>query len=81
MMWGPNFVLSILFILVGIPVICNTIVKIARPPGDKRSKKGKSSGSSVNEQDREVLEEIFYGLKDLNKRIENLETILYEKEE
>lgn len=75
-----DFVLAILFIVIGLPIICGTIVKIIHGPKDKK-KKGKGK-DNVGDQDKnqEILEEIFYGLKDLGKRVNNLETILDAKE-
>lgn len=79
-----QFVLSILFILIGIPVICGTLVKIIHGPKELRKKKGDKLNQDEmlrKERDSEILEEIFYGLKDLGKRVNNLETIMDEKGE
>lgn len=76
---GHNFVLAILFIVVGIPVICNTLVKLIHGPKelrkDKRDRMNRQEKEKMD-RDSEMLEEIYYGLKDLGKRVENLETIM-----
>lgn len=59
----------IVFICVGLPVICGTIIAINKQDA-KKAKKG----------DQEALDELYYAVKDMKKRISNLETILYEKE-
>lgn len=79
-----QFVLSLLFILIGIPVICGTLVKIIHGPKELRKKKRDKLNQDEmlrKERDSEILEEIFYGLKDLGKRVNNLETIMDEKGE
>lgn len=76
-----SFVLAILFITVGIPVICGTVVKLVHGPKELRKKKWKKMSEEEQERslkDREMLEEIYYGLSDLGKRVNNLETILDE---
>lgn len=78
-----EFVLAIIFISVGIPVICNSIVTLIHgPKGTRKDNKKQSAQEYANrsEKDREMLEEIYYGLSDLGKRINNLETILDEKD-
>ncbi len=83
-MENGEFVLSIIFIVVGIPVICGTLVKIIHGPKElRKNKKAKMDQESriKSEKDSELLEEIFYGLKDLGKRVNNLETIMDDKGE
>lgn len=69
-----SFVLAIIFIAVGIPVISGAIVSIVHGP--KESRKDRKQKSN---KDSEMLEEIYYGLGDLGKRVKNLETILDEQ--
>ncbi len=79
-----NFVLAILFIVIGIPVISSTIVKLVHGPKELRKDKWqkKHHDSEVkSEKEREMLEEIYYGLSDINKRVKNLETILEDQGE
>ena len=82
MMNNPfNFVLGILFIVIGIPVISNTIITLIYGPKEGRKyRKSRKHGSHYNnDEDTQMLEEIYYGLSDLGKRVKNLETILDEE--
>lgn len=79
MMSNPfNFVLGILFIVIGIPVLSNTIITLIHGPKETRKdrKHKKYNNFDVNSEDSKMLEEIYYGLRDLGKRVKNLETIL-----
>ena len=81
-MSSQEFVLAILFICVGIPVISGTIISLIHGPKELRKEKRrqKRMENDVNsEKDKEMLEEIYYGLSDLGKRVKNLETILEEQ--
>ncbi|MCP4159745.1 MAG: hypothetical protein GY760_06705 [Deltaproteobacteria bacterium] len=64
-----NTGIIIVFICVGLPVICGTILKLNR----EDSKKSRSV-------DQETLEELYYKVKEMKKRITNLETILYDRD-
>ncbi|MGL1893995.1 MAG: hypothetical protein OCD02_20320 [Spirochaetaceae bacterium] len=78
-----EFVLAIIFIVVGIPVISSAIVTLIHGPKASRKDKkrhGKHGHSEESNKDREMLDEIYYGLSDLGKRIGNLETILDAKD-
>lgn len=83
-MSGEELTLGILFICVGIPVISGTIVSLIHGPKEVRKEKKrrmKMEHEKYSEAEKEMLEEIYYGLSDLGKRVSNLETILYDKEE
>ncbi|QEN05190.1 hypothetical protein EW093_10860 [Thiospirochaeta perfilievii] len=84
-MYNPQeFVLGILFIVVGIPVISGTIVSLVHGPKELRKEKWRKrhqDSSAKNDKESEMLEEIYYGLSDLNKRVKNLETILEDQGE
>ncbi|MBN2658090.1 MAG: hypothetical protein JXR86_13605 [Spirochaetales bacterium] len=41
----------------------------------------KQNSRKSNSRDRESLDEMYYAIKDMKKRISNLETILYEREQ
>lgn len=69
-----NGIEDILMIAVGLPVICITIIIITV------IKNGKKKGPADDLDENEVLSDIYYGLRDLNKRIENLETIVFNKD-
>lgn len=58
-----------IFMCVGLPIICITIVKL-----NKQNSKKSSQG------EQETLDEMYYAVKDMKKRISNLETILYDRE-
>ena len=59
----------IVFICVGLPVICGTIISINKADS-KKSKQG----------NQQVMDELYYSIKEMKKRISNLETILYDRE-
>lgn len=78
-MSSHGFVLGILFIVVGIPVLSRTIISLVHGPRDSgkdNKRKRHRDSMSRDNKDNVMLEEIYYGLKDLGKRVENLETIL-----
>ena len=58
-----------IFICVGLPILCITLVKL---------KKHDSRKSSQGSQ--ETMDELYYSIKDMKKRISNLETILFDLE-
>jgi|GEM_PF-1260043 phage shock protein B len=69
------FVLLILFIVVGLPVICLTwIVKMRVDGSPRRNKK-------VDADETKIIQEIYRGLNKMEDRIDTLETILLEQEE
>lgn len=79
-----EFVLGIIFIVVGIPVISGTIVSLVHGPKELRKDKWRKRHQESDEKsdkEHEMLEEIYYGLSDLNKRVKNLETILEDQGE
>ena len=59
----------IVFICVGLPIICGTIISINKADS-KKSKQG----------DQQTMDELYYSIKEMKKRISNLETILYDRE-
>ncbi len=74
-----RFVLSIIFIVVGIPVISSAVVTLIHGPKETRKDKKRRKDKDYtekSEKEHEMLEEIYYGLSDLGKRVKNLETIL-----
>lgn len=80
----PEFVLAFFAIVVGIPVVSRTLVSLVHGPKELRKDKWrkKHHDSEVkSEKEHEMLEEIYYGLSDLNKRVKNLETILEDQGE
>lgn len=67
--------IAIVFIVVGIPVICKTALKIAHVMSDKRN-----AGGSSNPEETRVMQELNRTLSRLESRIEALETIVVERE-
>jgi hypothetical protein len=57
------------FMCVGLPIICITLVKL--------NKQNTRRNSNINQ---DSLEEMYYSIKDMKKRISNLETILFDLE-
>lgn len=71
--------LFISFILVGIPVICYTLIKITRIlRGDEVSKTSRLGGSEPEEA--RLLQEMQKSLGRMETRIEALETIILDRE-
>ncbi len=64
-----NSGIIIVFICVGLPIICGTIISLNKHDS-KKSRQG----------NQETIDELYYSIKDMKKRISNLETILYERE-
>jgi len=63
----------IVFIVIGLPVICGTLLVM-----NKSSKKaGGKKDDAVKDDEALIIDEIYWGLKDLNRRIENLEAIVF----
>ncbi len=63
----------IVFIVIGLPVICVTLIVLLRM---RRADEQKRAHRGVRDEELEVLEEVYEGLKQLRRRVENLETIL-----
>lgn len=64
-----NTGIIIVFICVGLPIISGTIVSLKKLEQKKN-----------REMDQETLDKMYFALKDLKKRIINLETILYDRD-
>jgi ABC-type bacteriocin/lantibiotic exporter with double-glycine peptidase domain len=62
----------IVFIVIGLPVICLTVIFLAR----MRIKQASEKKVKHSQEDEVIIEEIYHGLRDLHKRVENLETIM-----
>lgn len=81
---NPEFVLAFFAIVVGIPVISKTLISIIHGPKELRRNKWQKMNQedrARNDKEQEMLEEIYYGLSDLGKRVKNLETILEDQGE
>ncbi len=62
----------IVFIVIGLPVICITLIAMAK----HRSRDAFNKRSNGTDDEAKIVDDVFWGLKDLNRRIENLETII-----
>ena len=67
------------FLSVGLPILCVTAIILVSilKKGERRDRKRerRNRSGSLSDDDALQMEELYYELKDLNKRIENLETI------
>ncbi len=63
----------IVFIVIGLPILCVTLIVVT-------VSKGKKHGKGSTADDQQLIEEVYHGLKDLRRRIENLETIVDEQD-
>lgn len=70
-----EFVLAILLIVVGIPVISGSILSYHKQNNEFR----KSKGSDLDKEETEMLNDLHKGLERMEKRIQALESILMEK--
>ncbi len=69
------FVLGIIFLVVGLPVICGSILSYHKQQNQFRDARGKD----LDKEETEMLNELHKGLERMDKRIQALETILMEK--
>ena len=69
------FVLFIIFIVVGIPVICGSIVSMNKMGRGKRSR----SIQQLDAEETRLMQEIHQSLSRMEKRVEALETIIINK--
>ena len=69
------FVLGILFIVVGLPVICGSLLSYHK----QKDKMNATRSNNLDEEETELLNDLHKGLERMEKRIESLETILMEK--
>ena len=70
----------IVFIVVGLPILSATLIKLAKiikgVPEDSGSRK---SGATSSREEAEIMQEIHRTVSKLEKRIDALETIVLEK--
>jgi hypothetical protein len=79
------FVLGILFITVGIPVICGTLIKLAKVVrGDRvdepKNARSDSASSMSSSEETQLIQEIHRSMNRLESRIDSLETIVIQSE-
>ena len=69
----------IVFIVVGLPILCGTLIKLAKiMRGESGSSKSNGNPRSDREE-AEIMQDIHRTLSKLEKRIDSLETIVLEK--
>jgi len=72
-MFNPSFLpVYIVFIVIGIPVICGTVLALVKMGKSKK-------GAQLDEEEARIMQELHKGLSKLEKRIESLETIIIDK--
>ncbi len=69
------FVLGILFIVVGLPVICGSLLSYHK----QKNQFNESRAKDLDKEETEMLNDLHKGLERMDKRIQALETILIEK--
>ena len=80
------FVLGILFIVVGVPVICGTLIKLAKVVrGDRLNepkirRKDTNPNMSTTDDETRLIQEIHRSMNRLESRIDALETIVIQSE-
>lgn len=70
-----EFVLAILMIVVGIPVISGSILSYHK----QKNQFKQSKGNDLDKEETEMLNDLHKGLERMEKRIQALESILIEK--
>lgn len=78
------FVPLVLFIVIGLPIICGTLISLARilsgREGGRISGRKKRHGGGAEADEGELIQEIHRGLNRMEARIEALETIVLHTE-
>ncbi len=76
----PQFLVPVLivFIVVGIPVLCGTLLSLAKIIKGKSESKA-SNGTRSDFEEAEIVQDIHKMVTRLEKRIDALETIVIEK--
>jgi phage shock protein B len=69
--------ITIVFIVIGIPVICGSLIAIAKI---LKGSGGKARGGKTEAEEAMLIQELHRGLTRLEERIESLETIILERE-
>ncbi len=69
------FVLALAFIVIGLPVICGSLLSYHK----QKDKMNAARGNELDKEETELLNDLHKGLERMEKRIEALETIIMEK--
>ena len=76
MSWeSPEFVI----VIVALVMIPKFILSLKYGPNHEMRKRKHKDSNVDNSEDKEMLRDIYLGLSDLGKRVQNLETILNDK--
>lgn len=75
----------IVFTVIGIPVICGTLVKLAKimrgdEPEERRSRRDTKNHPMSSADETELIQQIHQSLNRLESRIESIETIVLDSE-
>jgi phage shock protein B len=65
----------LIFLIPIVPIICGTIISLTK---SKREHK-RTHGSSLNEEETRIMQELHQSLSKMEKRVEALETIIINK--
>jgi len=80
----PEEIVAVLIVLIviGLPVVCMTLIKLAKiMKGDSsRTRTGGRSRGSADIDEAQLMQDLHRGLSRLESRIESLETIVLERE-
>ena len=75
-MFDPTPII-IVFIVVGLPIICSTLLLVVHAIKGGKRKRGKGFS---DEDEARLIQELHRGLTRLEDRVESLETLLVERE-
>ena len=69
----------IVAIVVGLPIICGTLITLAKIMKGNSTNSGKKNRNQSSREEAEIMQDIHRTLSRLEKRIDSLETIVLEK--
>lgn len=69
------FVLLIIAMVIGIPVVCSTVLKIVKQFHEREN----NMSAKLDDEEAQILHDLHKGLDRMEKRIASLETIIMEK--
>jgi len=71
--------IAIVAIVVGLPIICGTLIKLAKIIRGDPSGSGRKNRHQSGREEAQIMQDINSTLSRLEKRIDSLETIVLEK--
>ena len=80
-MLDPEMITGIIIvsIVVGLPIICGTLITLAKIMKGNSAGSGKKNRHQSSREEAEIMQDIHRTLSRLEKRIDSLETIVLEK--